>query len=319
MLWCSDVEEKDALIAAEPGIFYTTPHYDGHPTVLVPLARDQRAGAPRVPRRILAGARSPEGTRQVRCVGRGEGHDGTARQRSVSMRTTLFVLPGSGRAPWVGRSTTKPTTRSACCRPMALASSWSSYPSRNRRPRRIRSISISSASPSNTSARSSTDSSNSAPACRHRARSGGDHVVLADPEGNEFCVVLRGEFLADTGLIGAVVFEPAQSGHRSLLGQGDRVAGRLRPGWRCCHPAPDGRGPFITFGPPGIAKRGKNRLHLDLAPTPTATEQQRSPGSSHSAPAGRHRPRRRSLGGAGRPRRERVLCPQRASGAPHDR
>src|SRR4029079_15468624 len=36
-----------------------------------------------------------------------------------------------------------------------------------------------------------------------------DHVVLADPEGNEFCVVLRGDFLATTGLIGAIVFEPA--------------------------------------------------------------------------------------------------------------
>jgi hypothetical protein len=29
--------------------------------------------------------------------------------------------------------------------------------------------------------------------------------------------------------------------------------------------APDGRGPFITFGPPGVARSGKNRLHLELA------------------------------------------------------
>jgi len=36
-----------------------------------------------------------------------------------------------------------------------------------------------------------------------------EHVVLGDPEGNELCVVLRGEFLATTGLIGAIVFEPA--------------------------------------------------------------------------------------------------------------
>jgi hypothetical protein len=36
-----------------------------------------------------------------------------------------------------------------------------------------------------------------------------DHVVLADPEGNEFCVVVRGEFLATTDLLGAIVFEPA--------------------------------------------------------------------------------------------------------------
>ena len=35
-------------------------------------------------------------------------------------------------------------------------------------------------------------------------------TVLADPEGNEFCVVPRGEFLATTGLIGSIVFEPAE-------------------------------------------------------------------------------------------------------------
>jgi hypothetical protein len=35
VLWCADVEEKNAMIAAEPDKFFTTPHYDGHPTVLV--------------------------------------------------------------------------------------------------------------------------------------------------------------------------------------------------------------------------------------------------------------------------------------------
>jgi hypothetical protein len=30
--------------------------------------------------------------------------------------------------------------------------------------------------------------------------------------------------------------------------------------------APDGTGPFITFGPPGMAKVAKTRLHLDIAP-----------------------------------------------------
>lgn len=33
--------------------------------------------------------------------------------------------------------------------------------------------------------------------------------------------------------------------------------------------SPDGRGPFVTFGPPaGADKAGKNRLHLDIAPRP---------------------------------------------------
>jgi hypothetical protein len=92
-------------------------------------------------------------------------------------------------------------------------------------------------------------------------------VVMADPEGNEFCVVLRGDFLATTGLVGSIVFEPAGP-----------VAGRFwseATGWPIVYDqdgdtairAPDGRGPFVTFGPPtGAAKTGKNRLHLDIAP-----------------------------------------------------
>lgn len=35
VVWCSDLDEKEALIASEPKKFFTTPHYDGHPTVLV--------------------------------------------------------------------------------------------------------------------------------------------------------------------------------------------------------------------------------------------------------------------------------------------
>jgi hypothetical protein len=95
------------------------------------------------------------------------------------------------------------------------------------------------------------------------------HVVLGDPEGNEFCVVLRGEFLATTGFIGAVVFEPAElvTGHF----WGDAI------GWPLVYDqdgdtairAPDGRGPFITFGPAGTAAdTTKSRLHLHIAPPP---------------------------------------------------
>ena len=35
VVWCSDVGEKEALIASAPKKFFTLPHYDGHPTVLV--------------------------------------------------------------------------------------------------------------------------------------------------------------------------------------------------------------------------------------------------------------------------------------------
>jgi hypothetical protein len=37
VVWVESVEDKDALIAAEPDTFFTTPHYDGQPIVLVNL------------------------------------------------------------------------------------------------------------------------------------------------------------------------------------------------------------------------------------------------------------------------------------------
>jgi hypothetical protein len=38
VLWCDNVDEKAALIASDPTKFFSTPHYDGHPTVLVRLS-----------------------------------------------------------------------------------------------------------------------------------------------------------------------------------------------------------------------------------------------------------------------------------------
>jgi catechol 2,3-dioxygenase-like lactoylglutathione lyase family enzyme len=94
-----------------------------------------------------------------------------------------------------------------------------------------------------------------------------DHTVLADPEGNEFCVGVRGDFLATTGLVGAVTFEPAHP----VVGYFWSEA----TGWPIVYDRdgdtairhPSGRGPFITFGPPVRQnKPAKNRLHLDVAP-----------------------------------------------------
>ncbi len=34
-----DLEDKDALLRSDPDVFFTTPHYDGWPYVLVRLAR----------------------------------------------------------------------------------------------------------------------------------------------------------------------------------------------------------------------------------------------------------------------------------------
>ncbi|GAB3290679.1 MmcQ/YjbR family DNA-binding protein [Pseudoclavibacter terrae] len=35
--WRADLGEREALLQGEPDAFFTTPHYDGHPSVLVRL------------------------------------------------------------------------------------------------------------------------------------------------------------------------------------------------------------------------------------------------------------------------------------------
>ncbi|HEX7131834.1 MAG TPA: VOC family protein, partial [Iamia sp.] len=92
------------------------------------------------------------------------------------------------------------------------------------------------------------------------------HVVLADPEGNELCVIEpTNEFLAGCGRLGSITcdgtpavgsFWSAALGWPLVWDQDEETAIR----------APDGTGPFITWGPPVPPKHGKNRLHLDIAP-----------------------------------------------------
>ena len=36
-MFVADLDEKGALLQSDPEKFFTTPHYDGHPTVLVHL------------------------------------------------------------------------------------------------------------------------------------------------------------------------------------------------------------------------------------------------------------------------------------------
>jgi len=93
------------------------------------------------------------------------------------------------------------------------------------------------------------------------------HVVLADPEGNEFCVIEPGNtFLADCGFIGALACDGSQEvgyfwsealGWPLVWDRDQETAIR----------SPHG-GPKITWGgPPLMPKTGKNRLHFDLAPS----------------------------------------------------
>lgn len=99
------------------------------------------------------------------------------------------------------------------------------------------------------------------------------HVVLADPEGNELCIIdPTNNFLATAERLGSITCDGSpQVGYfwSEALGwplvwdQDQETAIR----------APDGIGPFITWGPPVGAKRSKNRLHLDIAPPPAGDQQ----------------------------------------------
>ncbi|MDA2978694.1 MAG: VOC family protein [Actinomycetota bacterium] len=100
------------------------------------------------------------------------------------------------------------------------------------------------------------------------------HVVLADPEGNELCIIgPENKFLAGTGRLGAIncdgtrrvgQFWSKALGWPLVWDQDEETAIR----------APDGTGPLITWsGPPLIPKRGKNRMHLDIASTSLIDQQ----------------------------------------------
>lgn len=94
-------------------------------------------------------------------------------------------------------------------------------------------------------------------------------VVLADPEGNEFCVLEPREQYAGTGAVASIVTDardPARVAEFWAAALGWEIGVReqaivgLRP--------PDGRGPWVEFLVTEEEKRHKNRLHLDIAPPP---------------------------------------------------
>jgi predicted enzyme related to lactoylglutathione lyase len=99
------------------------------------------------------------------------------------------------------------------------------------------------------------------------------HVVLADPEGNEFCIIAPDNaFLADCGFIGAVNGDGTQAlgyfwaealGWPLVWDQDEETAIRSPAG-----------GPKLTWGgPPVNPKRGKNRIHFDVAPPADGDQQ----------------------------------------------
>jgi predicted enzyme related to lactoylglutathione lyase/catechol 2,3-dioxygenase-like lactoylglutathione lyase family enzyme len=92
------------------------------------------------------------------------------------------------------------------------------------------------------------------------------HVVLADPEGNEFCVIEPGNnFLAECGFVGALSCNGSQAvgyfwsealGWPLVWDQDQETAIR----------SPYGGAKITWGGPPLLPRHGKDRLHFDLAP-----------------------------------------------------
>jgi predicted enzyme related to lactoylglutathione lyase len=92
-------------------------------------------------------------------------------------------------------------------------------------------------------------------------------VVLADPEGNEFCVLEPRDMYVGTGPVAAILTDcadPAAMGRFWAEAAGYPVAYAEDDitGLR----APAGVGPYLEFLRVPDAKTVKNRLHLDLAP-----------------------------------------------------
>jgi predicted enzyme related to lactoylglutathione lyase len=94
-------------------------------------------------------------------------------------------------------------------------------------------------------------------------------VVLADPEGNEFCVSPPNPGITETGAVAAIVLDAADP----------KALGRFwseATGWPVALEADSGvalrrrtaNGPFLTLGPPVAQKVRKNRIHFDLAAHP---------------------------------------------------
>jgi Glyoxalase-like domain len=93
--------------------------------------------------------------------------------------------------------------------------------------------------------------------------------VLADPEGNEFCVLEPRGVYRDTGPVAAVVVDCAEP---AVVAGFWRLAAGWTPASSTTHGmsfrSPEGVGPYLELLPTAEPKVVKNRIHLDVAPYP---------------------------------------------------
>jgi hypothetical protein len=98
-------------------------------------------------------------------------------------------------------------------------------------------------------------------------------VVLADPEGNEFCVLDPRPVYRDTGPVAAIVADCADP--VTLAAFWELAAGLVRSGGvpgdagegGVALRSPHGVGPYLELLRVPGAKAAKNRMHLDVAPS----------------------------------------------------
>jgi predicted enzyme related to lactoylglutathione lyase len=91
-------------------------------------------------------------------------------------------------------------------------------------------------------------------------------IVLADPEGNEFCVLEPRPEYADTGAVAAIVVDAVSP---VVLAEFWSAAIGWEPARKAALRAPNGRGARLEFIHTGEPHEGKNRVHLDVAPAAT--------------------------------------------------
>jgi hypothetical protein len=94
-------------------------------------------------------------------------------------------------------------------------------------------------------------------------------VVLADPEGNEFCVLEPRRVYLDTGPVAAVVADCADPD--AVAAFWDLATGWVRAGSTqdgVSFRSPRGVGPYFELLPSADVNAVKNRVHLDVAPEP---------------------------------------------------
>jgi catechol 2,3-dioxygenase-like lactoylglutathione lyase family enzyme len=92
-------------------------------------------------------------------------------------------------------------------------------------------------------------------------------IVLADPDGNEFCVLEHRPEYAGTGAVAAIVLAAADPPRLAEFWSAATGWPVVEAGaWFASLRAPDGRGPWLEFLPTDHPHTVKNRVHLDVAP-----------------------------------------------------